>query len=58
MNLDIREKTVRDRIEKKFLRLRDEWKSQRGHDSSTSNLVMHSAYQKIIGIGPEAIPFL
>jgi hypothetical protein len=45
-------------IEKKFIRLRDEWKSQRGPESSTTRMVMHPAYQKIIGMGPDAVPFL
>jgi hypothetical protein len=46
------------RAKKKFVRLRDEWKSQRGHESSTMKLVLFPAYQKIIGMGPAAIPFL
>jgi hypothetical protein len=45
-------------VEKKFLRLRDEWHAQRGHHSDTLSLVTHPAYQKIIGIGPPAIPLL
>jgi hypothetical protein len=45
-------------LEKKFLRLRDEWKAQRGHEPSTMKTVLLPAYQKIIGIGPAAIPFL
>jgi hypothetical protein len=47
-----------DWIEKKFIRLRDEWRKQRGHSSSTVDLVMHSAYQSIIGMGWEAVPFI
>jgi hypothetical protein len=49
---------ILDWVERKFLRLRDEWKAKRGHDSSTVNLVMHSAYQRIIGLGPDAVPLL
>jgi hypothetical protein len=45
-------------IEKKFLRLRDEWKSARGHHSDTESLVLHPAYQKIIGMGPDVVPLL
>ncbi len=44
--------------EKKFIRLRDEWKAQRGPESSTAKLVMHPAYQTIIGMGPVAVPLL
>ncbi len=42
----------------KFMRLRDEWKIQRRHESSTVKMVMMPAYQKIIGMGPAAVPFL
>jgi hypothetical protein len=45
-------------IEKKFIRLRDEWKTQRGHESSTMKSVLLPAYQKIIGMGPVVVPFL
>jgi hypothetical protein len=45
-------------VAKKFIRLRDEWKSQRGHESSTTRQVMHPSYQKIIGLGPDAVPLL
>jgi hypothetical protein len=44
--------------EKKFLQLRDEWKSKRGHESSTQKVLLLPPYQKIIGMGREAIPFL
>jgi hypothetical protein len=47
-----------DWIEKKFIRLRDEWKENRGRSSSTVDLVMHSAYQRIIGMGMDAVPFI
>lgn len=45
-------------IEKKFIALRDEWKTKRGHHSETLKLVMHPAYQQIIGLGPDVIPLL
>jgi len=45
-------------VEAKFLRLRDEWKSQRGPVSSTTKLAMHPAYQKIIGMGELAVPLI
>ena len=56
MRLTVGEDTHEDGVEKKFLRLRDEWKSQRGPHSATAQLAMHPAYQKIIGMGPEAMP--
>jgi hypothetical protein len=45
-------------VEKKFIRLRDQWKANRGHHSDTVSLVIHPAYQQIIGMGPEVIPLL
>jgi hypothetical protein len=50
--------SIPDEIEKKFIRLRDLWKSQRGPESSTTRLMMHPAYQKIIGMGPAVVPLL
>ncbi len=45
-------------VEHKFTRLRDEWKAQRRHESSTQRLVLLPAYQKIIGMGPDVVPLL
>lgn len=50
--------TASDGIEKKFQKLRDEWKLKRAPESSSARLVSHPAYLKIIGMGPVAIPFL
>jgi len=44
--------------EEKFNRLRQEWISQRAHESSTMKMAMVPAYQKIIGMGPDAVPLL
>jgi hypothetical protein len=46
------------RNEQKFVRLRDDWKQKRGPDSSAARLAMHPSYLKIIGMSPDAIPFL
>jgi hypothetical protein len=57
----IDERNGKDRavqIERKFMRLRDEWKAQRGHEPSTMKSVLLPAYQKIIGMGPAAVPLL
>ena len=45
-------------LEEKFRRLTTEWKSSRGPHSSTLKLVMHPAYQKIIGMGADVIPMI
>jgi hypothetical protein len=47
-----------ERIERKFKRLRDDWKAKRGHQSSSIELAMHPAYLKIIGMGWDAVPLL
>lgn len=52
------EELVAASTESKFMRLREEWKSQRGPESSTARLAMHPAYQKIIGMGPAVVPLL
>jgi hypothetical protein len=50
--------SVSAEVVKKFLRLKDEWQHQRGHEPSTMKVVMLPAYQHIVGMGPEAIPLL
>ncbi len=45
-------------VEEKFHRLALEWKSQTSHFSTVSMRAMHEAYQRIIGIGPEALPLI
>jgi hypothetical protein len=42
----------------KFNRLADEWKRETYHLSKIKDKVAHLAYQKIIGMGPAAIPFI
>ena len=44
--------------EQKFRRLAAEWKSKRGPVSSPMKLVMHPAYQSIIGMGQVAVPLM
>lgn len=47
-----------DPLEKQFSRLADEWRRETGGISSATKIVMHPAYQAIIGLGPEAIPLI
>lgn len=42
----------------RFAQLAAQWKTGRGPVSSLSEMVMHPAYQQIIGMGQSAIPFL
>ena len=44
--------------EQKFQALRGEWESALGPTSSIAEMVMHPAYQQIVGIGLPAIPIL
>jgi hypothetical protein len=44
--------------EQKFKRLAAAWKAQRGPISSPTKLVMHPAYQSIVGMGSVAVPLL
>ena len=42
----------------KFRRLTKAWQDDSGVHSSTLKVAMHPAYQQMIGMGPEALPFL
>jgi hypothetical protein len=41
-----------------FRDLANEWKAAETPSSSVKELAMHQAYQKIIGLGPAAVPFI
>lgn len=42
----------------RFNTLKKEWESDTAHLSSITEIVMHPAYQQIIGMGPTAIPLI
>ena len=42
----------------KFRKLADQWRKDTRHVSSLSKLSMHPAYQKIIGMGYDALPLI
>jgi hypothetical protein len=42
----------------KFQRLAKQWRDERDQKASVSDMVMHPAYQQIIGMGREATPFI
>ena len=42
----------------RFRNLVAAWKPSRGHSSKTEELVMHTTYQRIIGMGEDAVPLL
>lgn len=46
------------RIDQRFSELAAIWKQERGPISSVAKMVMHPAYQQIIGMGPAVVPCL
>jgi hypothetical protein len=47
-----------EKHEQRFLALADEWRRSQGVTSSLTQLVMHPAYQQIIGMGKAAVPLI
>ena len=45
-------------LARRFAGLAARWKAERGPSSSIDDLVLHPAYQQIIGLGPAAVPLL
>jgi hypothetical protein len=45
-------------LEETFANLTDEWKGATEFSSSMTDIVMHPAYQRIIGLGPKVIPLV
>lgn len=45
-------------LREEFNRLVTEWKKATGHESSLTKVVFHRAYQRIIGLGPIAVPLI
>jgi hypothetical protein len=45
-------------IGRQFSELAETWRSERGPTSSLTKLIMHPAYQQIIGLGPVAVPVI
>lgn len=45
-------------IERDFCELAKQWKEERPYGADISEMVMHPAYQRIIGMGADVVPFL
>lgn len=45
-------------IQERFRELTDQWKFDTGHLSVASKIAMHPAYQRIIAMGEQAIPYI
>lgn len=50
--------SVEPDLEKVFLELADRWRRDTRTLSSTDEIARHPAYQQIIGMGKDAVPFL
>jgi hypothetical protein len=48
----------RGSIEEDFRRLAKQWKADTEFQSSVTRIAMHPAYQRIIGMGPSAVPLI
>jgi hypothetical protein len=47
-----------ERLLRAFQQLADAWRAGTRYLSSTTELAMHPAYQRIIGFGPQVIPLI
>ena len=56
--IKIIKQVVNRKLKKKFEILAQEWKSATAHLSSTTEISLHPAYQRIIGMGETAVPFI
>jgi hypothetical protein len=45
-------------LEEKFQRLATTWRAETAHQSSSSDLILHHAFQEIVRMGPPVIPLL
>src|SRR5271168_2421164 len=54
----LEEKTKRIAAEQRFNKLAKAWKSETELFSKVTKRILHPAYQKIIGMGESAIPFI
>lgn len=45
-------------LEATFHQLAEQWNAETAHLSSATQMAMHPAYQRIIGMGPAVLPFI
>ena len=48
----------RSALESEFKSLVSQWRNETSHLSSATRMAMHPAYQRIIGLGPDALPLI
>jgi len=58
MAVIIQKEKKREKINKKFEKLAGQWDDETGFMSSTTEAIIHPAYQQIIGMGEDVIPSL
>lgn len=49
---------LQELIEERFAALAEQWRAKTAHLSSITDIAMHPAYQRIIGMGPDAVPLI
>jgi GAF domain-containing protein len=54
----VKKQKKKDKTSQRFAKLVEQWRNETGFMSSTSEAVMHPAYQQIIGMGEDAMPLL
>lgn len=58
LNLNLLPAEIGRSTERKFRRLADQWRLETLATSSITDIVLHPAYQQIIGMGSKALPFI
>jgi len=54
----LQETECRHACQERFRRLVADWKSRKSHSACVEELALHLAYQRIIGMGPDAVPLI
>lgn len=49
---------VEEKLSRLFEELAEKWKKETAFDSTMLRITMHPAYQRIMGMGPAALPFI
>jgi hypothetical protein len=58
LTLDAPAREPNDALQEAFSALAERWRTETGDSSSIMRIIMHPAYQRIIGMGPAAIPLI
>lgn len=54
----VRAYRVDTEAERHFVELAEEWREDTAFTSALTDIILHPAYQRIIGMGPESIPLI